>query len=228
MTIVAEVRDAIRTLSELVEQTRTILAAIKDGQAYLRKNHPDAKGRLAELLEQMRITISGLVTATRVLTDFDFTVDGTDVDREPARFNNQLIDARKQIGDLEADISRLKGSCTRIERLTQELDKRADNRPWWALLGDRAGQTAWQLAGILHQLYGTDEEMIRSIERTLRASESALDAVRDALREATGASISNVRAAAQVLHEQADGFRPIERQLKQLRNDLGDQIAALD
>ena len=90
MTAVGEVLDSVKALADLIASTRTILDALRDGRAYLERNHPDAKEDLAKLLEQMRITVAGLSKATSVVTDFWFTIDGSARDEEPSRFNDRL------------------------------------------------------------------------------------------------------------------------------------------
>ena len=122
----------------------------------------------------------------------------------------------------------MKGSCSRVFDLSQALQTRAQSKPWWALLGDKAGRIADDLSADLAMTYSFDAALIYAVETTLRASDSALDAVRDALRDGAGSSVANVEKAAQRLHENAVEFRPLEEQLKHLRNELSDQIRILD
>jgi ABC-type transporter Mla subunit MlaD len=84
-----------------------------------------------------------------------------------------------------------------------------------------------RLARDLHELYGTDEEIIERINEMLKASDKALSAVNEALRAGDGSSVHNVDKAAAILREQAEAIRPVEDQLKQLRDELSDQIAKL-
>jgi hypothetical protein len=227
VTAVREVIDGVKALADLIVGTRTMLEALHDGQAYLARNYPDAKSDLAELLKQMRITVAGVNRATSVVTDFWFTIDGSTRDGEPARFNESLIRAREQVAKLEADISALKGSCWKVNELSQALDRRANHQPWWAMLGDKAAQRAWELADKLHTLYGADEGIIQRIEQILVAQDRALDAVKRALQAGHGSSVENVAKAAAVLDEQANALKPARDQLKQLRDDLDDQIRTL-
>ncbi len=136
MTVIGEIRDAVGVLANVVDETRTILDALRDGRAYLQRHHPDARGDLVDLLEQMRTTVAGLVSASRVVTDFDFVVDGSARDRAPDRFNDHLIAAQQRVAYLESELDRLKASCSRIGILSDVLQQRADNRPcgghFWA------------------------------------------------------------------------------------------------
>jgi hypothetical protein len=160
MGVIAEVRDAVKLMAELVDQTRTILSALEDGREYLQRYHPTATTQVAELMEQMRVTVAGAISVTRIVADFDFTVEGTDVDRQPARFNDHLIRVDEQIRiKEEGELHLLSGSCTQIRRLRDDFQDRAGKRSWWALFGDRAGQRAAELSRTMGRLYESDEDM---------------------------------------------------------------------
>ena len=231
MAVVGEVREAVKGIAELVDGTRTIMDALKDGNAYLRRNHPDAQGLLAELLEQMRTTVVGLRQVMRVVTGFDFMMDGTERDRGPRAFNEHIITSGQELDDLEEDMSRLKGSCTRVSELAVRLQERAGATPWWALLGDRAGQRAQELSGELHKLYQRDDALLKRADTVVEAMRAGLASVREELQAGTvgsAMSVQNVERAAVRLHEVAEELRPLEGQLKKLRNEISDQIASLD
>jgi hypothetical protein len=96
------------------------------------------------------------------------------------------------------------------------------------MLGDKAGQRAWEMADKLHTLYGADEGIIQRIEQILIASDRAVDAVKQSLQAGGhSSSVENVAKAAAVLHEQANALQPAGEQLKQLRDDLDGQIRRL-
>jgi poly-gamma-glutamate capsule biosynthesis protein CapA/YwtB (metallophosphatase superfamily) len=230
MPVIAEVREAVGLLAKLVEDTRTLLAALEDGRKYLQAKHPDAAGRVADVLEQMRFTVAGTVSVTRVVLDFDFSLGGSADDKsELARFNNHLIAAGKDIATKDADVSRLRGSCERIRALQWELQERAGNRPWWALLGDKAGQQADQLSKTMERLYLNDDAMATQVTKVLEAGDAALQAVREALRGSdVGPRVEHIPVAQQVLREQADEFAPVIKDLKTLRDRFSDEIRALD
>jgi hypothetical protein len=128
-------------------------------------------------------------------------------------------------------MSLLKGSCTRILPLRDALSARAADRPWWALLGDRAGQRAGELSSAMSELYELDSDMADAALSVLDATEAALQEVRSALHAGRGvsaSSVENVAAAARVLHEQAEALRPEVNRLRILRDDLSEEIAAFD
>jgi hypothetical protein len=224
MTVLRDVSDVVKVVGDLIAGMRDILGALRDGRAYLKRNHPDATGDLTELLEQMRITVAGLRTAIGVVSYFEFTIDGTDIGREPARFNDMLMQRRSEVADLKADISRLGNSCSKVSALNAALNKRANDKPWWALLGDRAGQRAGELGDQLYRLYGIDVNIIYRISKTLDTSDEVLNAVRGALRAGHGNSVDNVARAAAVLDEHRKILIPAEEKLARLEEDLSDQI----
>jgi hypothetical protein len=232
MTVVREVKDAVQVIADLVGQTRVILQAIKDGTAYLQKNFPDAQGDLSELLEEMRTTVVGLISASRVVPDFAFTVDGSDLDRQPARFNDHLVKSGKALSRLREDVSRLKGSCTNMIDIRNSLGERADNAPWWTVLGipSKSQGTAQALQGAFSHLYDIDLEMTQQAEVVLNGTERALERVRAELLTGpgtSGMSVANVKDAARVLHDQAAVLRPQLRELEALRDDLSEEIRKL-
>jgi hypothetical protein len=226
--VISEVRDAVKLLSELVDETRTILGALEDGRQYLQQHHENAAGDLADLLEQMRFTVAGAVSATRPVLDFDFTVAGSDVGLQPTRFNEYLLQVNRKIDSAEDSVHRLRGSCERIGDLQQALRQRAAAKPWWALLGDRAGQQALDLSEKMERLYQADHAMVAQISDVLDAGRGSLKAVRDELGKNGGPSVGNVSAAQAVMREQADAFTPVVNDLRQLRDRFAVQIRALD
>ena len=232
MTVIGEVRDAVRAMADLVAQTRVILQAIKDGTAYLQKNFPDAQGDLSELLEEMRTTVVGLISASRVVPDFAFTVDGSDLGRQPARFNDHLVKSGKTLSRLKEDVSRLKGSCTDMIAIRDRLGDRAGSAAWWTVLGipDKAQATAQKLQVAFGRLYEIDVTMTQQAGVVLNGTEQALERVRAALLtgpDTSAMSVDNVQRAAKVLHDQAVVLRPQLRELEELRDDLSDEIRKL-
>ncbi len=222
-----DIRQVVRDIKHLVTQSKELIQAVRDGRAYVEKFHPNEKGLLSELLEQMRATFAGLISVSRLVTDFDFTIDGSDRDRQPSRFSEYLVQARTDLESLESNLTILKASCTRVHLLGQALQMRADKESWWYLFGDAIGDQAGRLAPQFDALFGVDATMITNLTNAMIASREALDDVRDALRDGAGLSVDNVSRAAAVLHERAAEYRPVEWELKQLRDELSGLIATL-
>jgi regulator of sigma D len=226
MTVVKEIQDVVSLIKDSVEITRDIVEAIQDGSAYLRRYHPEARMDLSQLLAEMHATLLGLYSATGIITDFEFTIDGADVDRQPSRFNDEVIRTRQRINESRANVKSLKGSCSKVEDLSQALSKGQFNF-FERLFGQRQARAS-ELGMRLHMLYGTDEDMIKAVMRVLDAAEVALDAVGAALRgDGAGASVKNVHAASETLHEQATALRPARDALNGISQIVQDQISSL-
>lgn len=231
MTVIGEIRDAVAMLSDGVQQMRKLVDALNDGCTYLQSKHPDAQPDLARLLRQMNVTITGLISAAETITSIDFTLDGPARDTAPAEFNKELKKANAKREKHENSLSKLHGSCTRMEEISARLDARANNRPWWALLGDKGGQQAQTLSATFGQLFFWDQRMVEQARQVLAASQKALEEVRETLQArpgVAGMSIENVDAAAEVLWRQQAELRPQVSHLKTLRDDVADLISGLD
>src|SRR5207249_11645371 len=101
-------------LAEGVSNAREFAEAVKDRQKVLAREHPEAKADVLELLAQMGTTVEGLAAVTSVATRFRFTTKGTDVDRQPSRFNDYVISEKEKVAGLRKSIRNLKGSCDKI------------------------------------------------------------------------------------------------------------------
>lgn len=228
MAVIGEIREAVDLLTEFLGDMRELVETLKDGGAYLRKHHPEAREDMAQLLDQMRKTVTGLLIASRVLTEFQFTVEGLGLDHEPARFNENLRLFRERTDTLNDEIRDLKGSCELVGQLFQSLSRRAGNQPWYALLGDRGGQRARDLAPKMQMLYQSDLAMIGQVNAVLFATQAALRAVQESLLNNRGAAPENVPAAAAILKQQASAFAPYEIQLEALRDEMDDLVTQFD
>lgn len=91
MPVLDEVASAAKMTSNLIQNVRDLLETFSDGAAYLKRHHPDARAYLSELLEEMRKTVVGLITISSLITSFDFTIDGRDLDTQPAPHAQSVI-----------------------------------------------------------------------------------------------------------------------------------------
>ena len=74
MTLVREIADTTALLGEVVRNTRELLKAVNDGQAYLASKHPDAAKDFGKLLGQMQLAVEGLAEVTKVVSNFRFEI----------------------------------------------------------------------------------------------------------------------------------------------------------
>jgi uncharacterized protein YhaN len=196
----------------------------------LTTKYPDARGDLAKLLDQMEITIVGLADVTKILTGFQFTVEGTARDAEPARYNKYVIEQRARSSELRGKISSLKGNCEEIRKLRDALNARAEGRQWWStftLLGVKDQKRAHELWSELSTFYADDLRMIEAIELMLKTAEGAIDEVSVALGGPGVAYPHLVPEAAAVLRVYSSVFRDSHRDLTQLAEALRTQARAL-
>jgi hypothetical protein len=128
MTIIRELADAYQMISDVVRNTRMFIDSVNDGREYLASRHPAAVKEFSELITQMHTTVTGLATVTKVVGAFDFTVEGQDLDRQPARFNDmtswmgyqtteesygRLLGTRQFLAVLSVRYAR-RGNCTNL------------------------------------------------------------------------------------------------------------------
>lgn len=231
MSMIGEIADAVKLLKDVVSNTRDIVAAIDDGRAYLKAKYPQARPDFAELLVEMRATVSGLSQVTGLLTNFSFTVEGPAADTEAVRFNEYVINMDPAINDLNDHIADLKGSCTKIIELKARLDDRAGKSDFWApflwLLGVSSTEQATNLANQLAEFYMVDQRMIEAIETMLRIARQALDEVTEALG---GPGVSHpylVPKAAGVLASYSLPFRDQRKDLDSLKESMTEVIKQL-
>jgi hypothetical protein len=230
MTVVREVADALKMLTDVINNTRDIIDAVNDGRKYLAAKYPDARGDLAKLLDQMEITVVGLADVTKILTGFQFTVEGTARDLEPARYNSYVIEQRAKSTELRGKISSLKGNCEEIRKLRDALNARAEGRQWWStftLLGVKDQQRAQELWSKLSDFYADDLRMIDAIELMLTTAERAIDEVSAALGGPGLAYPQLVLEAAAVLKVYDSVFRDSQRDLVKLADSLRTQAREL-
>lgn len=224
MTIIRELADAYQMISDVVRNTSMFIDSVNDGREYLASRHPAAVKEFSELITQMHTTVTGLATVTKVVGAFDFTVEGQDLDRQPARFNDYLIAQRVHVAELKENIEKLKGSSGKVRALRDSLDKRAGGNDWTAmfgLIGTKDRQRAAELASVLSIFYADDMRLIEAIRQMLHLAETAVDDVQETLAPKGLASPVHVRAAAEKLNEYAYAFmRP--------QHELDDLAAALN
>lgn len=226
--LVSELADGVRLLAGIVRDTREIVQAVSDGRAFLEAKHPEAREDFAALLGQMRVTVVGLAKVTKLLGAFRF--NPAVADSETTRFNSYIVERRELVTELRGNISALKGNCTEIRRLRDELDGQAAKRNKWSLfglLGSKAQERSIELSGILSEFYGADERMIAAIEEMLDLANAAVDDVDTALGDPGYARSFNVERAAGRLNTYAAVFKESQDQLDQLVADIDAQVREL-
>ena len=229
MALIREVTDAVELVAKTIENTRQIVSAFKDANAYLIKRFPEAKPDLAGLLSEMRQTTIGLAKVSDVITEFQFTISGSGRDREPARFNNMVIERKHRIFELRDSISRLRGSSGKMREYATKLAGR-EGRPYWELFDvmGLAKQRAADIGQKFNDLYVIDQRIVELFQTLMNAARDALQEVSNALGPPGSADPGNVDAAASVLGQYAGEFRRLEEACDELSRQLENQISTLN
>ena len=130
MVSVSDTAAAVKLITDIVNNTISIIKAINDGQEYLKRRHPDAQTDWAKLISEMQLTIEGLAEVTKVLSGFRFGIGitGQPTDADLARFNNYVITQGAKVVELNNQIRRLRGSSGKISNLRDDLNRRAGQR----------------------------------------------------------------------------------------------------
>jgi hypothetical protein len=236
MGVMGEIADVMRMLGEIVKSTSEIVKAANDGRQFLASRHPDAQQDLAELLGQMHRAIEGLVAVTRVIAGFRFvyddrlSVDSQTAHRELVRFNDYVMEQRREISTLQTHIHDLKADCDKVRALRDKLDALTKTGIWGSmfhLLGPEGRERATELHSALSSFYADDQRMITLIEQTLDVARQAVEEVENTLGPPGTANPYNLPAAAEVLRLYAVVFDRPEHELENLAKALNDARIAL-
>lgn len=228
MTIAKEIRDAIKEIAQLVKDTRSLVKAYKDGAEFLNRNHPEIKADVAAMYAEMMRTMQGMAEACSIVTSFDFTVSGSDVDRQPARFNEHYLEQRGKAERVRQLNERLKAKCDVVETHARAIAKKAKvPEPLvFRAFGFRSKKRERELGELLFETYRNDAFLWRIVETMQGAVENALNEVRDALGS-PNVKPENVPHTAEVLGRHAAGFRELRSRCDNAVNQLYDVVRKL-
>jgi hypothetical protein len=216
MAVIAKIQYATQRMESFVTSTERLVAPIENGRDYLQKHHKDASGGVADMLEQMRSTVAGALSAVRNIAAF---ADGG----AQGDFERRLTAADEAIATAKKRIPLLKGSCTRIGEIADELGRRFVGRAFWAIFGPEADKRARQLSRTMNEIYLHDEAMTRQVSELLDAGREAVKTARAELRKPGGL----IHAQA-FMSEQAEALAPAVEELRALRDRIGAMVTAFD
>lgn len=230
MSIVKDVADGIKAVAEGIEHIRTVANAVKDGLDYMKLQHPDIKEDLAAMCREMRNTSMAVAAASAILTHFRFTISGSTLVSEPARFNEHLIAHKEKAAKVAASLYELRGHCHVIELHLDRLRQKANSLNIGKVLQLIGIKTAEKEQEVLRALkHISDEEMqgYLMVHRLSGALKQALDEVGKALGPSGVALPHNVPIAADLLGEYADAFGALETQANYLALELEESVISL-
>jgi hypothetical protein len=230
MSIVKEVADGIQAVSEGIQHIRTVAKAVNDGLDYLKLRHPDIQNDLAAMCAEMRNTSIAVAAASAVLTHFRFTIAGSALDSEPARFNDHLIAHKEKAAKVSASLHALRGHCHVIARQVDQLRQKAASLNLGRLLllfGIDAAKREQEVLRALEDIYNEEMQGYRLVHGLSQSLQRALDDVGSALGPPGTALPQNVPTAAALLGEYADAFSALETEANYLALELQQSIDAL-
>lgn len=234
MTMIKEVADTVKLIGDVVKSTREVVDAVNDGRKFLAAKHPEATQDFIDLLGQMQTAIEGLADVTKVVSAFRFERQGGSLnvaaEGELARFNDYVIQQRKDITALQNRLRDLKANCDKVRMLRDKLDASTTSRSYgslFSLFGKKAQQRSLELASSIGEFYADDQQMIQLLRRTLQLAEDAIKDVENALGPPGTANPHNLPAAAALLGTYAVMFEKPHAELHSLADALSDARIAL-
>ena len=229
---VRDVADAVQLIADVVNNTRSIVAALNDGRKYLERNHPESKADWSSLMTEMQITIEGLSRVTQVVSGFRFGIGATGpTDADLARFNNYVMLQKKSVVELSGQTRTLKGSCDKVAELRDDLNARSEDKSWssmWGLLGEKGRREAEELAFALGGFYADDLRLISTVQHMTTLATAAVADVEDALGPPGLAQAANIPVAAELLGVYATVFKGPQGQLDDLAMAMARAHTSLD
>lgn len=218
-------QDAAALLKEVaggIRDLRTIIEAARDGEKFLTRHHPDARKAFADLLEELGKLTEYLADASSIVTAFEFTVTGSDVDRQPRAFNDQLVEREAVFARFDNQLDQTRIHCSAVGGYSEQLATQAKQRGLHNLFGllNTGKEQAAKLSVLLEDVWGNDTRVLDEFEKMATAVRIALEDVRAALGPPGEMRSENVPAAAQLLGKHRGQFLPIQLQATDAARDL--------
>jgi hypothetical protein len=231
LSIVKEVADALAIVSDGIEHIQTVAKAVRDGRDFLRIQHPEVKADLAAMCEEMRNTSFAIAAASAVLTHFKFTVDGSDLDRQPARFNDYLVAHKEKAEAVSRSLHALRGHCHRIRDHAERLRDRAGSSGldrMLQLFGIDSTDRDRAFAEALEAIYDEERQGYMLAAGLSFGVQRALVDISDTLGAGGTMHTSNVIKAASLLGEYSMIFSALQTQSNYVALDLQQTIDTLE
>lgn len=225
-----DILDGLKLVAEGIKNVRTIAEAVKDGEAYVRVNHPDVQVTLRALLAELEKSLMLVKQASAVLTNFRFAVATDGQGAELARFNNYFIKAKTDEEYLRKSVEDLRTHCSKVRAEASKIAGGATAPAFvklFGFLGLHSADREKELAEKLDKLAYEDFAVANSAQRMLDCLTGALKDVQDALGPGGAMYSQHVPAAAALLGQYGPAFSDMEdlaadgvRELRSVIEDL--------
>ena len=231
MSIVKDVADALKGVAEGIEHVQTVAKAIRDGKDFLKVKHPEVRSDLVAMCTELRNTSTAVAAASAVLTHFRFTVAGSALDTEPARFNDHLIAHKEKAALVSQSLHAMRGHCHAIKEHVDRLRTRAKSLNFDRLLllfGIDSAARDREVATALQNIYDEEIQGYQLVHLLSFALQRTLAEIANALGPSGTMLPENVPRAAALLGEYASAFSALETRSNYLALDLQQTIDALE
>jgi hypothetical protein len=227
--VVDDVVTTANLIAEGIQNIRTIREAINDGHTYIEYKHRAIKDDLISLCEEMTKSLQAIAGASAIITNFRFSVAGSEMEKDASRFNNHLVKHKLLAKNVDKRLDKLRGSCFRIREDESSLINEAT---LWhiklsELIGLRSEERERDLIKALDNIFEADTNFLLGVRDMQRIISEALDAVQMELGPPGMMFPENVPKAAEVLGNYAQLFAKIESEaefeawcLKELVDEL--------
>lgn len=222
MPLVKEVSDALKLVADGINNIRTIVEAARDAPKYLSRHYPNASDELASLLRELANLVQLQAEASSVVTHFDFTVTGTDIGRQPSRFNDYLLEHKAAAERYRLQLDQTRTHCSEIGYHLFGPKTATDKHGLRDIFGLwKAPQNSAQDAvRLLEDVYSNDAMVLDEFQNMANAVDKALTDVRNALGGPGQVFVENVPKAAGVLSSYAKQFASVESNANFLAQQL--------
>lgn len=222
MSLFQEVIEALDVLVKSVDNLKKISDAIKSGVDYVKNNHPEARSDLIAMSQEMTNTLDSLAVASSTITRFGFTVEGSELDKQPGKFMDYYHDKVADENKLKNQINTLRGHCHIIKEHAGTLEERAKKGGFNSLfnyLNIRSTEKESELANSLQYIYEEEIQICVTVENMSLAVRKAMEDIYNTLG---GASMSpkNVPLAAELLSKYQSIFREFQSNCVAVSGDL--------
>jgi cell division protein ZapA (FtsZ GTPase activity inhibitor) len=182
------------------------------------------------MCEEMRNTSIAIAAASAIVTHFRFTIAGSALDSEPARFNEHLTAHKEKAAKVAASLHKLRGHCHTIDLHLKQLRKKAESLSLdklLLLLGINSAKREQEVVTALERISDEETQGYLLVTQLSTAVQKALEEVGNTLGPRGAWLPDNVPKAAVLLAEYAEAFGALETQANYLALELEESVIAL-
>lgn len=232
MSIISEVTDALKLVSETIKNTKEVYDAVNDGYQYFNKKYPEIKTDVVEMCNELWKSCNAVAVAAGIVTNFKFNGTPQALPNEPSRFNEHYMNYISNNNEARNLIRSLKGSCHKIEMHVRHLEDEAGNklnsRDFLALFGLHSYAKSNEVKSALQNIYNDEREMYYMVDKLSESITKALNDVNNALAPNGLMHADYVPDAAKLLNDYAKLFGALQTDARNQANALETLVEELN